>query len=104
MQADDIFSIHQNPNTEEDRTVIKPFITRDNEEEEFNEKSEWAGATEEPECSVSNYLEFVDRVKQLVVFTLQKDDTNGFSLLKTAEIYFEHICSNNTNLYQTKLY
>lgn len=47
MQSeDDFFSIDRNLNTEEDTNDVKSFITRDNDEEEFN------GEIEELECNV----------------------------------------------------
>lgn len=101
MQNEDFFYfIDHNLNIEESSTDIKSFITRDNGEEEFNEE---AGGTEEPECNVSNYLEVVNQIKQLSVFTFQKGDVDGFKLLKTSEIYFVKICSNNKNIKQINM-
>lgn len=50
--------------------------------------------TEEPEYYyVSNYSEVFNQIKQLSAFNLQKDDVDGYNLLKTADIYFKKKCS-----------
>lgn len=54
-------------------------------------------------CNVLNYLEVVNQIKQLALFTLQKGGGDGFNLLKTVEINFEKIFSNNKSLKQTNI-
>ncbi|KAL4153096.1 hypothetical protein QTP88_000929 [Uroleucon formosanum] len=101
MQGEEFFLVDKNLRTEEDSTDIKSFITTDNDEEETHEETE---EIEEPEDTVSNYSEVLTQIKQLLAFTLQKGDVDGYDMLKTVEMYFEKKCSNNQmNLKQTNI-
>jgi len=55
------------------------------------------------QCIQLLYSEFVNQIKQLPLFILQKGDVDGFNLLKTAEINFEKKILGDKNVKQTNI-